>query len=81
MTAFCFFFILCSTKRLETTALVPRGQKTTTSQKLFLFLTKNNKMEFRFDPGEHSLQVSAKSIAGSGCGVEWVKLAGQSTFN
>jgi hypothetical protein len=30
-------------------------------------------MEFRFDPGEHSLKVSAKSIEGSGCGVEWVK--------
>jgi hypothetical protein len=34
---------------------------------------KKIKLEFRFDPGEHSLQVSAKSIEGSGCGVEWVK--------
>jgi hypothetical protein len=30
-------------------------------------------MEFHFDPGEHSLQVSAKSIEENGCGVEWVK--------
>ncbi len=30
-------------------------------------------MEFHFDPGEHSLQVSAKFIEESGCGVEWVK--------
>jgi hypothetical protein len=29
-------------------------------------------MEFHFDPGEHSVQVSAKSIEESGCGVEWV---------
>jgi hypothetical protein len=29
-------------------------------------------MEFNFDPGKHSLQVSAKSIEESGCGVEWV---------
>ncbi len=32
-------------------------------------------MEFHFDPGEHSVQVSAKSIEESGCGVEWVKEA------
>jgi hypothetical protein len=37
------------------------------------FKKKNKKMEFYFDPGEYSLQVSAKSIEESGCGVEWVK--------
>jgi hypothetical protein len=29
-------------------------------------------MEFHFDPREHSLQVSAKAVEGSGCGVEWI---------
>ncbi len=38
-----------------------------------LFKQKVKKLEFSFDPGEHSLQVSAKFIKGSGCGVEWVK--------
>jgi hypothetical protein len=28
------------------------------------------KIEFGFDPGEHSLQVLAKSSEGSGCSVE-----------
>jgi hypothetical protein len=43
-------------------------------------------MGFSFDPGEHSLQVSAKSIEGSDCCLEWVKhllqfgLEGYSSF-
>jgi hypothetical protein len=28
-------------------------------------------VEFCFDPGEHSLHISAKSVEGSGRGVEW----------
>jgi hypothetical protein len=65
-------------KWLETTArLLSHSHQAVANDSLkFFYLSftkKNNKMEFHFDPGEHSLQVSAKSIEESGCGVEWVK--------
>jgi hypothetical protein len=46
----------------------------TASNNIFIcpFKNKNKKLEFRFDPGEPFLQVSAKSDKGSGYGVEWV---------
>jgi hypothetical protein len=69
----------------------PRGRyrtrakrlKTTASTNFFIcpFKNKIKKLEFRIDPGEHSLQVSAKSIEGSGCGVEWVKISVTSNCN
>jgi hypothetical protein len=43
--------------------------KETVSKKiLFISLKKNKKVEFRFDPKEHSLKVSANSVEGSGYG-------------
>jgi hypothetical protein len=76
MTTFCYFFILYSTKAVKNEsavdiALAPSGRKQ--QFKLIFYLSlKKKQLEFLFDPGEHSLQVSAKSNKGTGCGVEWV---------
>jgi hypothetical protein len=77
-TVFLFIVILYSTKRPETARLVSHSRQAVENdcfqKKFFLSLSKKIlKMEFRCDHGEHSLQVSAKSIKGSGCGIEWVK--------
>jgi hypothetical protein len=78
-TVFCYFFTLYSAKavgndRAVGSALALSGRKRPLKKNfLSVPLKKNKKLEFHFDPGKHSLQVSAKSIEESGCGVEWVK--------
>jgi hypothetical protein len=79
-TVFCYFFTLYSAKavgndRAVGIALAPSGRKRPLKKKILgIPLKKNIKLEFHFDPGKHSLQVSAKSIEESGCGVEWVNI-------
>jgi hypothetical protein len=78
-----FLLFLCTLLR-QSSWKRPRGwyrnrakrSQTTTLNKFFIcpFKKKTKKLEFHYDPGEHSLQVSAKSIEERGCGVEWVKL-------
>jgi hypothetical protein len=53
-------------------ALKPTGRKQPLQKKIFCPLKKGIKNWNFFHPGEHSLQVSAKSIKGHGCGIEWV---------
>jgi hypothetical protein len=92
-TVFCYFFTLYSAKavgndRAVGIALAPSCRKPPLKTKFLSVLKKKNiKLEFHFDPGEHSLQVSAKSIEESGCGVKWVNTVlhgvayvGESTF-
>jgi hypothetical protein len=76
-TAFCFFCILFSAKKLETTELLVWHSHQEMENDRFkkkncsVPIKKNPKLEFRFDCREHSLQVSVKSVEGNGCSKEW----------
>jgi hypothetical protein len=73
-TTFCYFFTLYSANAVGNDRAVNIALANDRLQKfLSVPLKKNQKLEFHFDPGEHSLQVSVKSIEKSGCGVELVK--------